>query len=265
MIPKHEKKILEAHIRGVKLSQLPFEKNALDEYQVEQFNQLIKQRSLGFPLQYLINSQDFYGREFYVNTTVLIPRPETEGLVENVLRSLPEKEPTKRIYGLEIGTGSGCISITLALERPDVIMRATDCVMDAINVADENAAKFRAGNVEFVHVSQVPQIWQYEEFPEFDFIVSNPPYLTVSDEISKDVLEHEPHEALFAPENDAMYFYRFLRDLMDKKLKNNGFALFEINHNESQETKKLFLEKYGDVNILKDLTDKDRYIKIIKG
>ena len=264
MIPMHERKILEAHVRGVKLSELSFQTDSLNEYQEVQLRELIKQRVKGFPIQYLIGTQDFYGREFYVNTAVLIPRPETEGLVELLLQELPEKIQNKRIYGLEFGTGSGCISLTIARERSDAFIIATDCMKDALSVAEENATKHRLGNVEFHHVSEEPQFWQYQDFESFDFIISNPPYLSSKDEIAQDVLEHEPHEALFAPEQDPLYFYRFLCELTEHKLKDGGIAFFEINHNLSQEVLNLFLQKFKVVKVLKDLTEKDRYIKVKK-
>jgi release factor glutamine methyltransferase len=259
IVPAHEQKILESHVRGIRLSQLPLVEKPMDEYQERRFKELLRLRMKGIPLQYLTGTQDFFGREFYVNSSVLIPRPETEGLVELVLSRLPEQKPHTRLNGLEFGAGSGCISITLCLERADVWMQASECEEDALKIAEENAIKWRVGNLDFFAVSQPPHLWQYEDVPVLDFIVSNPPYLGSADEIDAEVKEHEPNSALFAPENDILFFYRFLKELMENKLKQHGFMALEINHNQGGAIAKLFADDGCSVEMKKDLTGRERY------
>lgn len=264
MIPPHERRILEAHVRGVKLSALALETRELNEYEARQLKELIKLRVRGVPLQYLIGTQAFYGRDFYVNTGVLIPRPETEGLVERALSLLPPAVPGVRPRGLEFGAGSGCIALTLALERPDLWITATECEAAALAVAEENAARLRVGNVDFLAVSEQPALWQYEDLPELDFLVSNPPYLARGDEIASGVREHEPHQALFAPEQDPVFFYRFLMDLMESKVKSRGFGAFEIAEQRGGAIAELACGRGFDAEIFKDLAGRDRYAVVRK-
>ncbi|MBI2606777.1 MAG: peptide chain release factor N(5)-glutamine methyltransferase [Deltaproteobacteria bacterium] len=264
MIPPHERRILEAHVRGIKLSKLALETRELNEYETSQLRELIKLRVRGVPLQYLTGTQAFYGRDFYVNTGVLIPRPETEGLVERVLSLLPPPVPGARLRGLELGTGSGCIALTLALERPDLWITATECESAALAVAEENAARLRVGNVDFLAVSESPAEWQYGELPELDFLVSNPPYLVRADAIAADVLEHEPHQALFVSEEDPIFFYRFLMDLMEHKVKARGFGAFEIAEQRGGAIMELARSRGFGVEIFKDLAGRDRYAVVRK-
>ncbi|MGE4231744.1 MAG: peptide chain release factor N(5)-glutamine methyltransferase [Bacteriovoracia bacterium] len=262
MIPIHEKKILEAFVRKVPLNRLALIEEPLNEYEERELHDLVLMRMKGFPLQYLTCSQDFYGREFYVNTNVLIPRPETEGLVEIAVKQLGTQKDKK--HGIDFGTGSGCIAISLALELPQVRVTGIDCSGEALEVAEENARKYRLGNVDFIRMPDVPEVWHYDGFEELDFIVSNPPYLALTDEIANDVQDHEPKEALFAPETDPMFFYRFLLDLVKKRLKSDGFAVFEIASNRDQETLSLFKEGLPNrkVELLNDLTGRSRYILV---
>lgn len=263
MIPQHERKILEAHVLGIKLSQLAMNERELNEYEKQQMKDLVKMRMKGVPLQYLTGNQDFFGREFYINTSVLVPRPETEGLVELLLKNLPPRDfggGGNRFEGLELGTGSGCIALTIALERPDVRVHASDCSRDVLDVAEENARRFRVGNVEFMQVADDPLAWQYEDLPALDFVVSNPPYLVESDEVSAEVREHEPRAALFVPEHDPMMYYNVLSEICDAKLKSGGIAAFEIGEQRGEELKRIF----KGAEIFKDLVGRDRYAIVRK-
>lgn len=263
LIPPHEKRILEAHVRGVALSRLALEQRPLNEYETEELKNLIKLRMSGLPLQYLTNSQAFYGREFYVNTGVLIPRPETEGLVELALKHLPPPGD-RRLVGLDFGTGSGCIALTMALERRDMVMVAAEFMSDARDVAVENARRLRATNVRFLDVSETPQLWQYDDLAELDLLISNPPYLVRSDDIGQDVREHEPPEALFTPDGDPMYFYKFLAELADARLSPQGLGAFEIDEHRGEATAEVFRHWGFTAEVFKDLTERDRYILIRK-
>ena len=260
IVPPHERRILEAFVRRVPLSRLALENNPLNEYEAEELKSLMKLRMKGLPLQYLTGSQAFYGREFYVNTNVLIPRPETEGLVELALKELPAPQEGVTLHGLDFGTGSGCIALTIALERRDVLITAAECMNDARLVAEENARKLRCPNVRFLEVSETPQLWQYDDLGWLDMVISNPPYLVENDEIGADVRAHEPPEALFTPNEDPLYFYRFLAQLVDAKLKETGFGLFEIAEQRGAETAAIFEEKGFIAMVMKDLTERDRYL-----
>ncbi len=263
MIPLHERRILEAFILKIPMSQLEISRKEMDEYQKNDLKNLIKLRMKGIPLQYLIGEQAFYGRDFYVNTHVLIPRPETEGLVETLLLQLPKKGSAYdlgKLQGLELGTGSGCIPITLVIERSDIFITSTDCSVEALEVAKENQRRLRVKNIHFLQVNSLPQLKDYEAVEPCDFIVSNPPYLDRTDEISEEVLEHEPSEALFTHNEDPLHYYKFLCDLIHFKLKPDGVAVFEIASNRSEETKAIFTDSGLSAEIKKDLADKDRYL-----
>ncbi len=262
MIPEHERKILEAFIRGIPLNALAFQERALNEYEKQELKNLTKLRVRGLPLQYLIGSQAFYGREFYINTSVLIPRPETEGLVECALKNSPPFEAGKKFSALDFGTGSGCIAITLALERSDFWVFASECSKEALSVAEENARFFRVPNVEYIHVSETPYLWQYEELPLLDLIISNPPYLLKNDEITQEVREHEPEEALFCQEDNPLFFYTFLRELFEKKSAPCALGVFEITETRTLQILEVF---HGiDTKIQKDLAGRDRYLVVRK-
>ena len=188
MIPAHERRILEAHVRGVRAGQLALHQqdHELNEYEKRELKELILMRMKGIPLQYLVSSQDFYGREFYVNSGALIPRPETEGLVEHTLRLLPEPHTLatgQRLNLLDFGTGSGCIGLTLALERHEAFVWATEASEEALEVATENARRHRAASFEMVRVFDPPVFVQYESMGSFDAIVANPPYLVTADDV----------------------------------------------------------------------------------
>ncbi|MBI3542586.1 MAG: peptide chain release factor N(5)-glutamine methyltransferase [Deltaproteobacteria bacterium] len=264
MIPPHERRILEAHVRGCRLAQLDLIRleHPLNEYEDRALKDLIKLRIRGVPLQYLTNSQAFYGRDFYVNTSVLVPRPETEGLVELVLSQLPAPHSDNQPMGLDFGTGSGAIALTLGLERADSFVYASEVSNEALAVAKENAKSHRVVNTEFLLVSEEPQLWQYESVPRLDFLVANPPYLVANDELAADVREHEPPEALFTPEHDPLYFYRFLAELAAEKLGPGGFGAFEIAEQRGHETALVFASKGFNVEVRKDLTERDRYLLV---
>lgn len=265
IIPVHERKILEAHVRKVPLSQLAVETSPLDEYQREELQNLVRMRLQGLPLQYLIGNQSFYGREFYITTCVLIPRPETEGLVELALKHLPAAEPGVKLRGIDFGVGSGCISLTLCLERPDLAMIGVDCSEEALDVVFENARKFRVHQFDALKVFSTPDLADYAGLAPVNLLISNPPYLTEADEVAADVREHEPYEALFAPSEDPLYFYKFLAELADQKLLDGGIGVFEIAEQRGKETVKLFEEKGLTAQIFKDLAGRDRYLLVQKG
>lgn len=265
MIPRHERDQLEAFVRGVPMSSLVIAKDEeLNEYEKQQLRQLVLLRLKGIPLQYLIGSQEFYGREFYVNSGVLIPRPETEGLVELTLNTVAEaKTKTTRMNVLDFGAGSGCIGITMALERPDFFVWGSEASIEALNVAQENASRHRVLNFETIAVTTPPTFVSYERLPQLDLIISNPPYLSKEDEIADDVLHYEPHEALFAPEGFGVSdYYKFLAELCSKKLTPEGIGAFEISHDRANAAAAPFTELGFSTQVFKDLTNRDRYLVV---
>ncbi len=261
LIPPHEKRILEAHVRRVALRDLAFAENPLDEYQTRELKELIRLRMQGLPLQYLTGTQDFYGREFYVNTSVLVPRPETEGLIEATLSVLRKNFSNQdSIRGLDFGTGSGCIAATLVAEFPRLHIVASDCKEDALEVAAENLRRLNIKHATLRQTKNPPQLEDYIDLKNLDFIVSNPPYLSFEDEIADDVKTFEPEEALYAPKDDSFFYYRFLFSTGILLLKNEGFICVEIAHERAEETRLLALQAgYQQVEILNDLTGRPRY------
>lgn len=263
IIPSHERRILEAHVRKVPLSSLPLLTDPLNEYEQEELKNLLRLRMQGLPLQYLTGSQDFYGRTFYVNTHVLVPRPETEGLVELTLNEIrSQKIENPRI--LDFGTGSGCIGISLSLEVSGAKVFGCDASQEALDVARENCKALRALHFDFRLVPEQPSLDYFNSEKEFDVIVSNPPYLIQTDDISDEVRQNEPELALFAPDEEGMFFFNFLSILGQKKLTNTGFMAVEISHDRAEQTIKVFRDKGYYVECKKDLTERPRYLLIRK-
>lgn len=219
-------------------------------------NQLKKE----IPIQYLLGKTHFYGLEFEVNENVLIPRPETEELVEWIINENSKTDKSKKIKILDIGTGSGCIAISLAKNIPNAEVYAIDVSKKAIETAKRNAIR---NNVEVTFILQ--DILKTDELKcNFDIVVSNPPYVRnlEKEEIKKNVLDYEPHLALFVEDNDALIFYRKIAELAKKNLSENGQLYFEINQYLGKEMTNL-LEKldFKKVELRKDIYDNDRMTK----
>ena len=204
------------------------------------------------PLQYVLGESEFYGLTMKVNSDCLIPRPETEELVSWIL-----KHNFKNV--VDIGTGSGCIAITLA-KYSDAQITAYDVSSDALNIAKENA-KLNQVNVEFVKHDIFEEI---DLKKSFDLIVSNPPYVLVSEKklMNRNVLDYEPHLALFVSDDDALLYYQRIIEFSKAHLTNEGLLFFEINEQKGLEIKKL-LEKneFTDILIKKDMQGKNRMVK----
>lgn len=206
------------------------------------------------PIQYIFGTAHFYGLELKVNENTLIPRPETEELVEWIIK---ENENKGKINILDIGTGSGCIAITLAKNLPDATVYAIDVSAEALKVAQENA---KANNVDVTFWQK--DILTTEALPEqFDVIASNPPYVRnlEKQEIKSNVLDYEPHLALFVDDNDPLLFYRKIAILAKKGLTSKGKLYFEINQYLGKETAEMLQEyHYKNVEVKKDLYGNDR-------
>lgn len=211
------------------------------------------------PIQYIIGETEFYGLKFNVREGVLIPRPETEELVELIIKTVKEKRNNRQLSILDIGTGSGCIAVTLKKNLPHASVSALDVSETALDIARENA-RINNTDINFYRKDilreNIPEKW--------DIIVSNPPYITSSEmsEISENVVEYEPHEALFVPQSDPLLFYKKIADLGLNNLNEDGLLFFETHSLFGKEVLRLLENKgYKDVSLLKDISGNDRIIK----
>ena len=221
--------------------------------QSEQLDNDIKRILNQEPIQYVLGTTEFYGRPFLVEPGVLIPRPETEELVNLIVKE--NKLAAPRI--LDIGTGSGCIAVSLAAEIPNGDVGAWDISKEALAIAKRNSGYLEVS----VSFEQVDILTTKVIGSDFDIIVSNPPYVLESEKalMQPNVLQHEPELALFVDDTDPLIFYRTICEFAANNLVNSGALNFEINESFGTETK-LLMESHGfvDVEILKDLNGKDR-------
>ncbi len=224
------------------------------------WNAHLEQLKAEIPIQYIIGSTSFYGMDFTVNANVLIPRPETEELVEWIIKENAATENANELKILDIGTGSGCIAIALAKNLPKALVFALDVSEKALAIAENNALK---NNVAVTFLQQ--NILETADLLQpFDIIISNPPYIRnlEKQEIKKNVLEHEPHLALFVADDDALVFYKKIALLAIKNGTANGQLFFEINQYLGPETVAL-LEKldFKNIQLRKDIYGNDRMIR----
>ncbi|MDD5214798.1 MAG: peptide chain release factor N(5)-glutamine methyltransferase [Methylococcales bacterium] len=240
--PRLDAEVLLAFVLGKNRSYLrAWNDKILNEQEILQFESLLSQRQQGVPIAYLTGTREFWSRDFFVSPDVLIPRPDTEILIEHCLEMIPQDLPFQI---LDLGTGSGIIAITLACERPNAKIIAVDASESALKVAQKNAAFHNCQNIEFIlsdWFSNVPQ-------RKFDLIVSNPPYICENDEhLTQGDVRFEPKSALVAAENG-------LRDIFDitKNAKNyltsNGQLLFEHGYNQAKDVQTI-LGNLGFVNV----------------
>ena len=212
----------------------------------------------GKPLQYVTGTAWFIGREFKVNDHVLIPRPETEELVGWIINDCKDK---KDISILDIGTGSGCIPISLQLALPNAFITSCDISGEAIEVAKETARKLGA-DVSFIKTDFLNQKMWYN-FEQYDVIVSNPPYIPQNEyeQMHTNVRDHEPSLALFVPNDDALLFYRNIAEFGREHLKPNGIIYCELHKDYAKESEKMFNQKGYDTELRKDMHGNDRMLK----
>lgn len=231
----------------------------LDVIQLLQWETVLSQLKEHKPIQYILGETEFFGLSFYVNENTLIPRPETEELVDWIIKQSKGESQKANIKILDIGTGSGCIAISLAKNIPTAHVSALDVSEKALTTAKKNAERNNV-QVEFLHQS----ILETEDLLEqFDIIVSNPPYVRnlEKEEINKNVLAYEPHLALFVEDHDALLFYRKIAELAQKNLSENGQLYFEINQYLGKEMIEL-LEKmnFKNIELRKDIYGNDRML-----
>lgn len=209
----------------------------------------------GEPIQYILGHAPFYGREFKVSSATLIPRNETEELVHLIIKENPQ--PDLRI--LDIGTGTGCIPITLALEMKNPEVFAVDISEDVLNIAGANAKTLKA-KVKFQKCDILCEMVQQ---PNLDIIVSNPPYIPLKekDQMHRNVLDFEPHLALFVSNNDPLIFYKKIAEKGKHLLKPHGKIYFEINERFGIDVVRLLSDlDYKGVSAIKDLNGRDRIV-----
>ena len=213
-----------------------------------------------FQVQYLLNEQEFYGRKFYVDKGVLIPRQDTEILVEKMIDTLKDKVLKNEIHPkiLDIGVGSGIIGITVALEIESSYVLGVDISDKALETAQKNKEILKVSNIKFLK----SDLFENVEFREFDMIVSNPPYISLNEVgiMSDDTLLHEPSEALFA-ENDGLYFYYEICQKASDYLADFGYLLFEIGYKQGKNVAKIMASSgFKNIEVVKDLAGLDRVV-----
>lgn len=251
--PRLDAEVLLAFVLGKNRSYLrAWNNKELDTPTSEQFESLILQRLNGMPIAYLIGTREFWSREFFVSPDVLIPRPDTEVLIELCLEQIPLNS---LFTVLDLGTGSGIIAVTLATERPNANIIAVDASSAALEIAQKNANFHHCQNVEFIlsdWFSAVPQI-------EFDLIVSNPPYISSDDKhLSEGDVRFEPQSALIAAEN-GLCDIRLIATQAKNYLKKNSQLLFEHGYNQAQDVRSIFrMLGYANTQTHRDLGGQPR-------
>ena len=213
------------------------------------------------PVQYIIGEACFYGYDFNVNNDVLIPRPETEELVENILFLYDDYFKGKDIDVVDIGTGSGCISVTLAAEEQHMHLKDTDISGRALNVARSNAKKMNV-NIDFKEGNMLEPVMN----DKFDILVSNPPYIPDTEVVDPLVKDNEPNVALFGG-NDGLKFFHIILENAPKIMKEKCILAFEHGYNKTQEIEAICKKYFPDANIYtkKDLQGLDRMTFVIRG
>lgn len=233
----------------------------VDEELLKAFNEGMQRYLNGEPIQYIKGKETFFSRDFIVNENVLIPRYETEELVENILYRIDDYfEDYESIHLCDVGTGSGAIAISLALEEPKLKVVATDISEDALVVARENAKELGA-DVTFYQGDMLEPL--IENKVKVDIFVSNPPYIPVDQNIESVVKDNEPHVALFGG-NDGLYFYRKIFERAYKVIKERAILAFEMGFDQRQLMEEAVEHYFPNVpyEIIKDINGKDRMLFI---
>ncbi|WP_121355333.1 peptide chain release factor N(5)-glutamine methyltransferase [Flavisolibacter nicotianae] len=249
---------------------------ALSAEQEEKLRNCLSRLQQYEPVQYVLNKAWFYDMELYVDNAVLIPRPETEELVEWIVRDVKNKglavfergpmqaDATTELKILDVGTGSGCIALALKKVLPKAEVWGCDSSEEALNVARRNGASQNI-RVDFQGTNFLDES-QQKSLPTVDILVSNPPYIPLRDKetMRPNVLNFEPHTALFVPTDDALLFYKAIAQFAKSRLAEDGSIYLEIHEDLSTEVVDLFYrEGYRDVELRKDMQGKDRMVKVI--
>lgn len=230
----------------------------LKDEELEDFNVIFEKITNHYPIQYIFQKAYFYNIDFFVNEHVLIPRPETEELVQLILQ---ENDFSNKSI-LDIGTGSACIPITIKKHRNNWAVSAMDISLNALDVAKKNAKNHQT-EIHFMHQDILNT--EAKSFPKYDIIVSNPPYITPKEKnvMSNSTILYEPDLALFTPEDDALIFYKAIAKFAIENLNPNGKLYFELNEFYAEETKNLLQQNdFKDIRIIKDLAGKNRILSV---
>ena len=245
----------------------------LNPVQLNELNKIIKRLREHEPIQYIMNKAWFYGMELYVDTDVLIPRPETEELVDWIVKDVKasgidvfykgfaEADQTTKLKVLDVGTGSGCIALALKKSMPTAEVWGCDMSDGALNVARRNGSVLDI-RVDFQSLNFL-DVAQQKQLPTVNIVVSNPPYVPMRDkeQMRPNVIQYEPHTALFVENNDPLVFYKALLAFTRHRLHPNGKLYMEIHEDLGDEVKKLFESENFKTEIRKDMQGKDRMVK----
>ena len=250
-------RLLIEHVTKSSMPALLSDKNTkITSEEVLKIDKIIERLQRFEPIQYILGETEFYGLPFTVNHDVLIPRPETEELVELILNENKGTQP----HILDIGTGSGCIAVSLLKHLPNASVKGWDISEKALAVAALNS-KSNSVNVSF---DQVDILSDYPTDQYFDIIVSNPPYVLDSEktDMHANILDYEPHTALFVADNDPLLFYNRIADVAIQLLTDGGKLYFEINRAKGQETiKMLEYKNFSEIRLIKDISGNDRMVR----
>lgn len=222
----------------------------------EKFSHIISELKTGRPYLQILGETEFYGMKFFVDENVLIPRPETEELLEIAIREIKKVQSSQVLKILDIGTGSGVIPLVLKKYFPEAEVSSIDFSEKALKTAKKNADYLQL-SVNFIHADYL----HFELQEKYDIIISNPPYIGIEEEIeiADSVKEFEPKMALFSPTADALIFYRKIAEDAREHLSDSGLLFLEINQKLGPETLELY-QDFSDAQLLKDLSENDRFI-----
>jgi release factor glutamine methyltransferase len=254
-------------ITGLRITDSHFKKEkSLTPDQASLFNKILERLLTHEPVQYVLNESWFCGFKFYVDKNVLIPRPETEELVEWIITYCntylsTQQQGIRVLKILDIGSGSGCIPVTLKRKLQKSEIWGCDISIDALKVAKKNATDL-ATDINFIRLDFLDKE-QWKQLPEFDIIISNPPYVPAKEaaQMRPNVLKYEPSIALFVPDDDALIFYKAIAEFGKKHLKKGGNIFLEIHESLGEAVLKMLKENGYTAEIRKDMQQKDRMIK----
>ncbi|MFL5809378.1 MAG: peptide chain release factor N(5)-glutamine methyltransferase [Flavisolibacter sp.] len=270
--------ILIEHItRLAKTERLAKKDQRLDDHQVEKMNEAVVRLQEHEPIQYVTNKAWFYGMELYVDKNVLIPRPETEELVEWIIKDVKgidsdifvkrgvEADDTRFLKILDIGTGSGCIALALKRSMPKAEVWGCDNSDGALNIARRNGSSLDV-RVDFVGLDFL-DVEQQKQLPSVDIIVSNPPYVPLHNthKMQANVLNYEPHNALFVPDNDPLIFYKSIAAFAEKRLHANGRIYLEIHEDLGKDVVEIFEKEGYKTELRRDMQGKERMVRVASG
>lgn len=254
--------VMESLTGSAKVERMLYKNSAItdnEEMQVKEFTERLMQHE---PVQYILNESWFYGLKFFVDKNVLIPRPETEELVDWIITDC--KFPIDQLSIFDIGSGTGCIPIALKRKLRKAEVWSCDISEAALKVAGKNAVTIGA-DINFILLDFLNKD-EWKKLPSFDITVSNPPYIPYKEryQMPANVLEYEPAKALFVPDNDQLVFYKAIAEFGKTHLKKNGTIYTELHENFGKETAELFNSAGYKTEIKKDMQGKERMMKAIR-